>query len=67
MGYVAPGSCFDFNILIRTFTLYSDGLLEFLAGAGIVADSDSEREYLETLFKVEALAQALGTSFISNV
>ncbi len=62
MGYVAPGLCFDLNILIRSFTLYPNGWLEFHAGAGIVADSDPEKEYLETLYKVEALAQALGTS-----
>ena len=66
MGYLAPGPCFDFNILIRSFSLFSNGTLEFQAGAGIVADSDPEREYLETLYKVEALAQALGTSLVSN-
>jgi len=65
-GYVAPGPCFDFNILIRSFTLLSNGVLDFFAGAGIVADSDSEREYMETLHKVEALAQALGTSFLKK-
>ncbi len=64
MGYVAPGPCFDFNILIRTFTLLDNGLLEFYAGAGIVADSDPKREYFETLYKVEALAQALGTTLM---
>jgi anthranilate synthase component 1 len=66
MGYVAPGPCFDFNILIRSFTLFSEGLLEFHAGAGIVADSNPQKEYMETLYKVEALAQALGTTFLSN-
>lgn len=64
MGYVAPGPSFDFNILIRSFTLFSDGTLDFKAGSGIVADSDPRREYMETLYKVEALAQALGTSFL---
>jgi anthranilate/para-aminobenzoate synthase component I len=66
MGYLAPGPCFDFNILIRSFTLWADSSLEFRAGAGIVADSDPGREYMETLYKVEALAQALGTSFFSK-
>jgi anthranilate/para-aminobenzoate synthase component I len=64
LGYVAPGPIFDFNILIRTFTLWPEGGLEFFAGAGIVADSDPAREYLETLHKVEALAQALGASLV---
>ncbi len=67
MGYVGPGPCFDLNILIRTFTLSDEGWLEFFAGAGIVADSDPQREYLETLYKVEALAQALGTSLLSGL
>ncbi|HJT23142.1 MAG TPA: anthranilate synthase component I family protein, partial [bacterium] len=66
MGYLAPGPCFDFNILIRSFTLFSNGLMEFQAGAGIVADSDPRREYLETLYKVEALAQALGTTLLKG-
>ncbi len=66
MGFVAPGPCFDFNILIRTFTLFKNGKMEFCAGAGIVADSKPQKEYMETLYKVEALAQALGTSFLSK-
>lgn len=66
MGYLAPGPCFDFNILIRSFTLFPNGTMEFQAGAGIVADSDPRREYLETLYKVEALAQALGTSLMKR-
>ena len=66
MGYVAPGPCFDLNILIRSFTLFPNGLLEFHAGAGIVADSDPQKEYMETLYKVEALAQALGASLMPS-
>jgi anthranilate synthase component 1 len=62
MGYLAPGPYFDLNILIRTFTFSPDGRFELRAGAGIVADSDPGREYLETLYKVEALAEALGTT-----
>ena len=65
MGYVRGwGPVFDFNILIRSFTLWDNGLLDFYAGAGIVADSDPKREYMETLYKVEALAQALGTTLL---
>jgi anthranilate/para-aminobenzoate synthase component I len=66
MGYVGPGPFFDFNILIRSFTLWDEGVLDFYAGAGIVADSDPGREYLETLYKVEALAQALGTTLLEK-
>ncbi len=64
LGYLAPGGLFDFNILIRSFTLWPEGELEFFAGAGIVADSSPAQEYLETLHKVEALAQALGSSLL---
>lgn len=66
LGYVAAGPSFDLNILIRSFTLFPNGLLEFCAGAGIVADSDPQKEYQETLYKVEALAQALGASLFPN-
>jgi anthranilate/para-aminobenzoate synthase component I len=64
MGYFAPGPCFDLNILIRTFTLYLGGRFELYAGAGIVAESDPGREYMETLYKVESLAEALGTTLL---
>lgn len=64
LGYLAPGPCFDFNILIRTFCLFSDSHLEFHAGSGIVADSNPQREYEETLHKVETLAHSLGFSLL---
>jgi anthranilate synthase component 1 len=64
LGYLAPGLQMDLNILIRTMTLWDGGMLEFHAGAGIVADSKPKREYLETLHKAEALAAALGTSLV---
>lgn len=66
MGYLGPGPSFDLNILIRSFTLMDTGELDFHAGAGIVADSDPKKEYLETLYKVEALAQALGSSLLAK-
>jgi len=50
----------DFNILIRTFLL-QDGRAYFHVGGGIVADSDPEREFQETLSKGRALAEALGS------
>ena len=48
-----------FNIAIRTAVLDAGGLT-YWAGGGIVADSDAEREYAETLLKSEALFRALG-------
>jgi aminodeoxychorismate synthase component I len=57
MGYLSFNGDFDLNIIIRTL-LIKDGLAHVQAGAGIVADSDPGREYLETLYKAEALVKA---------
>jgi anthranilate/para-aminobenzoate synthase component I len=48
----------DFNILIRTIFL-SQGRAVWQVGAGIVADSDPELEWQETLHKAAALKLAL--------
>ena len=48
-----------FNIAIRTAVLDGGGLT-YWAGGGIVADSDPEREYEETLLKSETLFRAWG-------
>ena len=59
LGYVSWGGDLDFNILIRTLLLTEDrGLLQ--VGAGIVADSDPDSEYNETLHKADAFFTALG-------
>jgi anthranilate/para-aminobenzoate synthase component I len=50
----------DLNIIIRTFVV-KGGRAYIQAGAGIVADSDPEREYHETLKKAEALVNTLNT------
>lgn len=47
-----------FNIAIRTGVIDRTGLIYF-AGGGIVADSDPDREYEETLLKSEAFFAAL--------
>jgi len=49
---ITPNSLMDFNIAIRTI-LIKDGMLEFWAGGGIVADSDPESEYNECMLKAE--------------
>lgn len=59
LGYVNRDGSMDLNILIRTIT-HEDGLLGFRAGAGIVADSDPERELEETRAKARGLLAALG-------
>jgi anthranilate/para-aminobenzoate synthase component I len=58
IGYIANSGDMDMNIIIRTFVI-KDGTAYVQVGAGIVADSDPEREYFETLEKAEALKKAL--------
>ncbi len=58
IGYQAWDGSADMNILIRTFWHY-EGELHWAAGAGIVADSDPERELIETGHKAEGLIRAL--------
>jgi anthranilate synthase component 1 len=60
IGYLARDGSMDLNILIRTMTL-CDGVLEWRAGAGIVADSEPERELDETRAKARGLLRALGS------
>jgi anthranilate/para-aminobenzoate synthase component I len=55
--YVTRSGRLDANILIRSASV-ADGRLRFSVGAGIVADSDPEREYEETLYKAAGLRQA---------
>lgn len=58
IGYFAPNGGMDWNIVIRTL-VFNEGRGSFQVGAGIVHDSDPEKEYLETLAKGEAMIQAL--------
>ena len=58
LGYLGRDGQLDLNILIRTMTL-AGAALEFRAGAGIVADSDPERELEETRAKARGLLHAL--------
>ena len=58
VGFVGFDGSMDTNILIRTFTA-GRGWLQFPVGGGIVADSDPEREYEETLHMAAGLLRAL--------
>jgi anthranilate/para-aminobenzoate synthase component I len=51
----------ELNIAIRTVTLAA-GLARVHVGGGIVADSDPEAEYIETLDKGAAIFRALQPS-----
>jgi len=58
VGYFSYDGNMDFCITIRTM-LIRDGKITLQAGAGIVADSDPETEYKETLGKAEGMVQAV--------
>ncbi|MDP2754672.1 MAG: anthranilate synthase component I family protein, partial [Nitrospirota bacterium] len=58
IGYISFSGNMDLNIVIRTFVIKGE-MAYVQAGAGIVADSDPEREYYEALKKAEALIKTL--------
>lgn len=58
IGYLSFNGDLDINIVIRTFVI-KEGRAYFQVGGGIIYDSDSEAEYMETLDKAKALFQAL--------
>jgi para-aminobenzoate synthetase component I len=58
-GYLDQRGQLDLNILIRTL-LYYQGQVWGQVGAGIVADSDPEQEWVESLQKAKAQIQAIG-------
>jgi anthranilate synthase component 1 len=58
VGYVSCNGSLDSAITIRTLVAHGDRL-ELRAGAGIVADSDPQREWRETEHKLGALRAAL--------
>ena len=58
IGYYSFSGNFDSCIAIRTL-VQKDDQLYLQVGAGIVADSDPEREYEETINKAKALVRAI--------
>lgn len=58
MGYLNRDGSMDLNILIRTLEM-NGGEVRFRAGAGIVADSEPERELEETRAKARGMLAAL--------
>ncbi len=60
LGYLGAGGTMDTSIAIRT-AVVRDGEVYFQAGGGIVADSDPEAEYRETLDKARGIIRALAT------
>ena len=58
VGYISFHGNMDLAITIRTACL-EDGKMVVRAGAGIVADSQPEKEYVETVNKAMAIGRAL--------
>jgi para-aminobenzoate synthetase component I len=58
IGYWSVTGDLDTSIAIRT-AVFQEGRVYFSAGGGIVADSDPEQEYLETLDKARAMIDTL--------
>ena len=58
VGYFSFSGNMDFCITIRTMMIL-DGTIYIQAGAGIVADSDPEAEYQETVNKAMGMMQAI--------
>jgi len=63
IGYIGFDGNMDTNIAIRTAVYIkngdSDGEVSFYAGGGIVADSDMEKEYTETLDKASSMMKVM--------
>lgn len=58
LGYLSFNHKMDLNIVIRTFIIKDDAAY-FQVGGGIVADSQPEAEYQETLDKAKALIDSV--------
>ena len=56
-GYISANGSVDTCIVLRT-ALFKDGVMHVQAGGGVVADSDPDAEYEETLHKSDALRRA---------
>ncbi|MBV9996996.1 MAG: anthranilate synthase component I [Caulobacteraceae bacterium] len=57
VGYFGADGSVDTCIVLRT-ALFKDGVVYAQAGGGVVADSDPDAEYEETLHKAQALRNA---------
>ncbi len=65
IGYIGLDGRMTMNIAIRTM-IVKDGQAYVHAGSGIVADSDPEAEYRETMAKAKGMLCALGVNVFSN-
>jgi para-aminobenzoate synthetase component I len=58
IGYLSAGGAMDTNIVIRTILIDRDRI-SFQVGGGIVADSDPQAEWQESMTKAKALIETL--------
>jgi para-aminobenzoate synthetase component 1 len=61
IGYLSVTGALDTSIVIRTYLVLGEDVY-FQVGGGIVADSDPDQEYRETLDKARGLIAALGAT-----
>jgi para-aminobenzoate synthetase component 1 len=61
IGWIDYNGNMELNITIRTL-VYADGMASVQSGAGIVIDSDPEKEFYESLNKAKALWKAVEVS-----
>ncbi|MEN8763674.1 MAG: aminodeoxychorismate synthase component I [Thiogranum sp.] len=66
VAYVSFDAAMDSSIAIRTL-VHSDGRLRFWAGGGIIADSEVDAEYSETLDKAAAFLKLLKQLEVDHV
>ncbi len=57
-GYVSASGAMDMALTLRTAVI-TNGKIHLQAGGGVVADSDPEAEYQESMNKLEALVRAV--------
>lgn len=62
VGYFSLNGAMDFSMVIRTIVI-RDGLLEYGVGGAILALSDPEEEYQETITKAAPLLRLIGQDF----
>ncbi len=60
IGYLSFHDTMELNVAIRTLLMKGNNVY-FQAGGGVIADSDPESEYEETLHKAKAMMDALGS------
>jgi para-aminobenzoate synthetase component 1 len=65
IGYLSADGAMDSNIIIRTYCIQGQDLT-FQVGGGIVADSDPQAEYEESLDKAKALIEVLAQGGIQS-